>query len=115
MKKGLLYSYYSQLDEWYKNHNIQLELFKGRIAEFKKQNDDHMNQLNKQIGLLQREYFVVIDDMIQMDGTELRLQEGKTRYSFDENWKMLMMQHVGTKFTSEHYDEPVTEEVKAEA
>lgn len=118
MKKGQLYSYHRQIEQWKKEHNVLVELNKGRIRDFYKENAIHLEAVEESILKLKQEYFVIEDERIKMDGDKYVFLEGKTEYSFDENWKALMKQTVGTKFKSEHYDEPVAEpveEVKAEA
>jgi hypothetical protein len=111
--KGQLYSYHKQLMRLKSEGNVFAFLLESRINDFYKHYGVVIDQIIVDTQKLRDEFLTVDENKKIVFDAENKpvYQEGKTEYSFNQNWEALMQQKSIDKFTIQHYQEPTPEPV----
>ena len=112
--KGQLYSYHKQLSRLKSEGNVFAFLLESRINDFYKHYGVVIDKVIEDTQKLRDEFLTVDENgKIVFDDKNVPVyKEGKTEYSFNQNWEALMQQNSIDKFTIQHYEEPQPEPVE---
>jgi len=93
MKKGVIYQYHCEIENWKERGSILMLFHKHDIAAFYKTLQAELDTIFQEIKILQQEYveFDAEGKMI-MDGDKGKFKPGKTKEQFEEAWMALMEQ-----------------------
>lgn len=93
MKKGVIYQYHTEIENWKERGSILIMFHKVEISTFYQIHQADLDTIFQEIKLLQQEYveFDTEGKMI-MEGDSGKFKPGKTREQFEEAWIKLMEQ-----------------------
>ncbi len=113
MTKGELYSYHKQLLNIKKEGSVINYLLRSKIKQFYAEYGKTIDAIITDTQNLRDEFLTVDENKKIVFDAENKpvYQEGKTEYSFNQNWEALMQQKSIDKFTIQHYEEPTPEPV----
>ena len=110
-----LFSYHQQIEQMRRNNSIMEYLLRGGVDKFYHENRQYLNTLFNHVQRLEEHFFEIENGKPKMAEDKPVFLEGKTEYSFNKNWEVLMNLTAGKGFKIEDYIEPVTDEQKQEA
>lgn len=98
MKKGVLYQYHIEIENWKEKGSILILFNRANIAAFYQVYQNDLDAIFKELKKLQREFMVFEKDKIKVDNKmQAIFLPGKSQESFEEAYMNLMGQLVPVK------------------